>query len=321
MTSATVHTGRIVRTDAKVCHVEVGGRVWVCQPRGILFEAGSAQKNPLAVGDAVSVDLASDPPSIDAVLPRRNWLGRTASSHDPREQVLVANVDQLLAICSMAKPSFSSNRTDRILAACTWHNIPATLVLNKTDLAKPQDIAAVRETYEDIDFGVLETSVPLNLGIDALREKLRDKVSVLYGGSGVGKSSLLNSLQPGLKLKVGKISKYWDQGKHTTAFSQLHQLDFGGWVIDTPGIRAFRLHKATPADLRGMFPEFARVSAKCRFPDCSHNHEPECAVFEAVEAGEMAASRFASYVEMLDEIAPPREADDVVTESSEDDGE
>lgn len=321
MSSATLRTGRVVRTDAKVCHVEVEGRVLQCTPRGILFEAGAAQKNPIAVGDSVTIDIASDPPSLDAVHERRNWLGRTASSHDPREQVLVANVDRMFVICALAKPDFSSIRTDRILAACLWHDIPTTLVLNKTDLAKGDDLAAIRETYEDVDVEVIETSAVLGIGIEQLREQLRNRVSAFYGASGVGKSSLLNALQPGLKLKVGKISKYWDAGKHTTAFSQLHALDFGGWVIDTPGIRVFRLHEAKPADLRGMFPEFARVQGNCRFPDCSHNHEPECAVFEAVEAGEIAASRYASYVAMLDELAPPQGDDSVVTPPDGDDGE
>jgi ribosome biogenesis GTPase len=306
-----IQTGRVVRTDAKVCHVDLGDRVVLAAPRGKLFE-GLTAKNPIAVGDRVEVNPESDPASIEAVLPRKNYLGRTASSHDPREQVLVANVDRLFIVGSLRKPGFSSNRTDRILAACVWHQIPVTLILNKMDLARPGEVEAIRETYARAGVDVLETSALTGVGTERLREQLLDKVSVFYGASGAGKSSLLNRLQPDLALKVGKISKYWESGKHTTSFSKLHALTFGGWVIDTPGIRAFRLHGLTVTDLRGLFKEFEPYQARCHFPDCTHNHEPDCAVFAAVDQGEIAPSRYASYAELLDELEPPPEDEDFV---------
>jgi ribosome biogenesis GTPase len=311
--------GRVVRTDAKVCHVQVDARVVQAAPRGKLF-GESATKNPVAVGDLVDVDLGSEPASIEAVRPRRNYLGRTASMHDPREQVLVANVDQLFIVGSLAKPGFSSNRTDRILAACVWHDIPAVLILNKIDLARPGELEALQATYATAGVELLPTSAKTGAGVATLREHLRGKLSVFYGASGAGKSSLLNAIQPGLDLKVGKVSKYWSAGKHTTTHSQLMELALDGergWVVDTPGIRVFRLHGLTAQDLRGLFPEFARFDRECRYPDCSHNHEPECAVFDAVEAGAIAPSRYASYVEMLDELAPP-EAEEYVEPPEED---
>jgi ribosome biogenesis GTPase len=295
----TLRTGLVIRTDAKVCHVDVGGEVVQAAPRGILFDG--QQKNPVAVGDEVEVDLASKPASLERVLPRRNTLSRIASSHDPREQVLAANVDQLFVIGSVARPGFSSNRTDRILATCVWQHIPATVVLNKIDLAEPEDTAAIRATYEQIPVEVLETCAIDGRGIDALRARIAGKISVFYGASGAGKSSLLNALQPGLKLREGKISKFWDQGKHTTAFSQIHTLSSGARVIDTPGIRVFRPFGVPEQNLRDLFPEFGRFQSGCHFKGCSHNHEPECAVFEAVDRGDIPASRYASYVEMLDE--------------------
>ena len=309
MSDSRITTGRVVRTDAKVCHVDVAGSVVLGAPRGKLFEDRRDCRNPIAVGDFVRINLASEPASIDEVLPRRNWLGRTASSHDPREQVLVANVDRLFIVASLARPKFSSSRVDRILAAAVWHDIPATLVLNKVDLADMRELDAIVTTYTKAGFDVLPTSATKAFGVEQLRERLSGVVSAFHGGSGVGKSSLLNALQPSLALKIGKISKYWDAGKHTTTHSHLIELAGGGWVIDTPGIRAFHLHAATPADLRGMFPEFARYVGRCRFPDCSHDHEPQCAVFAAVEAGEIAASRFATYVEMLDELRQAPESD------------
>ncbi len=311
-------TGRVVRTDAKVCHVEVAGAIHQCAPRGKLFEK-LEQKNPIAVGDRVLVDLAGNPSSIEEVLPRRKWLGRTASSHDPREQILVANVDRLFMIGSLGKPGFSSNRTDRILAACAWHNIPAVVVLNKIDLARENEVEQIRATYAHANVEWIETCALDSRGIASLSARLAGAVSVFYGASGAGKSSLINAIQPGLKLKVGKISKYWDAGKHTTAHSQLIPLAMGGWVIDTPGIRVFRMHKLTAQELRGLIPEIVRFQDRCHFPNCSHDHEPDCAVFDAVEAGEIPPTRYASYVEMLDELRlDPSREEEVEAEPLED---
>ena len=314
-----LRTGRVIRTDAKVCHVDVDGRVVQAAPRGILYDQGGEKqvdvpRNPVAVGDLVEVDLASSPASLERVIPRKNCLSRISSSHDPREQVLAANVDQLFVIASVKKPLFSSSRVDRILAACAWQEIPSVLVLNKIDLAEEDEIAALRNTYERIPIPVLTTCAVEGTGMEELRARLAGKTSVLYGGSGVGKSSILNSLQPGLKLREGKISRFWDVGKNTTNFSQLYAIKSGGHVIDTPGIRVFRLHGVTVANLPDLFPEFAPYQDKCKFSGCLHDHEPDCAVFDAVDAGELAPSRYASYVEMLDEMRgtkPVQEEEDV----------
>jgi len=312
-------TGRVLRTDAKVCHVEIEGRVIQAAPRGILYDKGgevteAAPKNPVAVGDFVLIDDSTSPAGLESVLPRKNALSRIASSHDPREQILAANVDQLFVIGSIVEPLFSSSRTDRILAACVWNEIPAVVVLNKIDLADEADVEAIRGTYERIPVPVIATCAVDGRGLDELKERLAGKTSVFYGSSGAGKSTLLNRIQPGLKLKEGKISRFWDTGRHTTSFSQLYRLDSGACVIDTPGIRVFRLHGVTVANLPDLFPDFAPFHGKCKFDGCSHDHEPDCAVFDAVDKGELAASRYASYVEMLDEMrgtpAPEAEPED-----------
>ncbi|MBI5435031.1 MAG: ribosome small subunit-dependent GTPase A [Planctomycetes bacterium] len=299
---STLEKGRVIRADAKVVHVDFGDRVLLAALRGKLFEVPTGQTNPIAVGDWVTVDTASEPASVEVVLPRTNWLGRLASTHDPREQVLFANVERLFVVSSVRKPPFSSNRTDRILAACAWHDIPATLVLNKVDLADEEEVAALRESYAGAQVEVLETCAVDGRGIEELRAALEGRVSAMYGGSGVGKSSLLNALQPGLKLKIGKISKYWDAGKHTTTHSQFLPLAFGGAVIDTPGIRVFRLHGATQQDLRGMFPELVAHQAGCHYPSCTHVSEPDCAVVRALDTGAVAETRYASYLELMNEI-------------------
>jgi ribosome biogenesis GTPase len=291
-----------VRFDAKFVQVELEGQTVACTPRGRLYEARSDRKNPLAVGDLVRIDLESDPPSVDEVLRRRNYFGKTASSHDPREQILFANVDQLLIIASVQKPLFSSVRADRILAACVWHDIPARVVLNKIDLDRRGEAQPIADTYRAAGYEVLLTSAKSGAGLKELRSWLRGVTTALYGASGVGKTSLLNALEPGLGLAMGKISRYWDAGKHTTSFSQLVPLGMGGCVIDTPGIRTFRIHGIAPERLRDLFPEFARVAGRCRFPDCTHDHEPDCAVSAAVEAGALPASRYASYLTLLEEL-------------------
>lgn len=309
--------GVVLRMDAKVCHVEVDGVVLLAAPRGALFENLAGVKNPVAVGDHVEIDPAGDPASLINVLPRKNQLSRTASSHDPREQVLAANVDQLFIIASVKSPKFSSNRTDRILAACQWQGIPAILVLNKTDLAKQAELDALRATYDSVPVEMLETCATTGKNVEELRERLRGKTSILYGASGAGKSTLLNALQPGLRLRVGKISSYWEQGKHTTTYSQLHHLDFGADVIDTPGIRVFRIHDIHRSELKGLFPEFARYEDRCKFPNCSHDHEPDCAVLDALEDGKIARTRYMSYLEMLMEASPdPVSYDDEEPEDS-----
>lgn len=303
--------GRVVRADARVYHVEVRGEVRLFAAAGKLFEDRERQtKNPIAVGDQVRVRLDSEQPYIEEVLPRRNSLSRITSSHDPREQILCANVDQLFVIASLAQPGFSSNRADRMLAACRYEEIPAHLVLNKTDLADPPEIEEIAQTYLAAGVTVHRTCATAGEGLDVLRSLLADKTSVFYGGSGTGKSTILNALQPDLRLKVGKISKYWDAGKHTTSFSQLWRLPAAnGWVVDTPGVRVFRLYGINKAELRDLFPEFGPFQPRCRFPSCSHDHEPDCAVFQAVEDGEIAPTRYASYVEILDELVPPPEDD------------
>jgi ribosome biogenesis GTPase len=314
--------GLVVQADAKVVHVELEPlngeprRVIQAVPRGKLFEALGPVKNPLTVGDWVEVEASGEPPAVERVLPRRNQLSKVSSSHDPREQVLFANADEVLVINSFKTPGFSSNRTDRILAACSLCELPATLVLNKSDLADPEELELVRQTYQKAGYTVIETAATKGLGLEALKARMLGRTTVMYGASGVGKSTLLNALF-GLNLKVGKISSYWAQGKHTTSYSRAVRIDEQTVVIDTPGIRVFRPYGIQKADLRFHYREFAAYTGRCRFQGCLHDHEPGCALADAVESGELAPSRYLSYVELLDEIEAPPEDVETVGESNE----
>lgn len=315
--------GRVVRADARVCHVDLEGRFVQAAPRGKLFEDLGEDKNPIAVGDWVEVDTAGNPMGIEAVLERRNSLSRVASSHDPRRQVLFSNVDQVFVVNSLFRPGFSSNRTDRLLAACEWEEIPAKLVLNKVDADEDGQAEQLRETYERAGFEVFATSALQGDGLEELREALRGSTSVVYGASGVGKSTLLNALF-GLDLSVGKVSKYWSAGRHTTSFSRLLEVEPktdstpATTVIDTPGIRVFRPFGINQAQLRFLYKDFVPYNTRCRFPNCQHDHEPECSVVDAVEAGELAPSRYLSYVELLDELDPPPLEAETIGETSDD---
>lgn len=301
-------TGVVVRGDAKVYHVELLGEHTTRQfaPRGKLFDRlDSGIKNPVAVGDRVRVSLAGDPPAVEEVLERTNYLPRIASSHDPREQILFANVDQLFVVASIVQPTFSSNRTDRILASCSYYEIPSVLILNKMDLDRDGLAAEIRLTYERAGVRVIELTATTG-DVAPLIELLRGKISAFYGASGAGKSTILNRIDPNLKLRTAKISRHLESGRHTTTFSQMYRLDeFDARVVDTPGIRVFRLAGINKAELRDAFPEFEKWQSQCRFPNCSHDHEPDCAVYRAVENGELAPTRYASYIEIIDELVPP----------------
>jgi ribosome biogenesis GTPase len=252
------------------------------------------------VGDRVTVELGADHAVVTAVEARRNCLLRR-SPRTRRAQILAANVDQALVVFAASRPQPKRGLLDRFLVACRHADISPIIVINKIDLSTAV-IASWLEIYPPLGFPVIQASALDGRGIEAIAARLSVGTTLFCGPSGVGKSSILNAIHPGFRLKVGGISEVTGKGRHTTSRAELLALPDGGFVVDTPGLKEFGLWDATRPQLAAGFPEFAPLVRACRFPDCSHTHEPDCAVREAVEDGSVDRDRYASYVSMLEDL-------------------
>lgn len=269
---------------------------------------GIRTTNPVAVGDRVTLS----PPGPDgtafitAISPRRNYMIRRASNLSKESHIIASNLDGVCLIASLAEPATSTTFIDRFLATAEAYRIPATLVINKADLilAEPDGselLDAVAYLYRSIGYPVIVCSAETGLGLDGLRAILAGKTTLLSGNSGVGKTTLINRLIPGLDLRTGAVSAIHHTGMHTTTFSEMFALPGGGAIIDTPGVKGFGTIDFEPAEVGHFFPEIFAESKNCRYGDCSHTHEPGCAVREAVDDARISRSRYASYLSILEE--------------------
>ena len=296
--------GCLVRMDAPVVGGEGGGRLLWCSVRGrIHLKDRTGQKTPVAVGDRVEVVTGSaGRGTVEGIFPRRSMLSRPDIRRTRVEHVLAANVDQVVIVSAAADPDFNPALVDRMLAVVEWSRLAAVLVVNKIDLVDAEPAEAA--TYRGLGYPVLATSATNGTGIDALREHLRRRTSVVAGHSGVGKSSLLNALQPGLGLAVAEVNEVSGRGVHTTTAAVWVDLDGGGAVIDTAGVREFGLFGIPARELSWLFKDLAAAASGCRFPDCSHTHEPDCAVIAAAASGRVAPFRYDSYLKILESMSP-----------------
>lgn len=285
------------------------GREVNCRVKGNFRIKGIRTTNPVAVGDRVTVTKAADDADyITAISPRRNYIIRRASNLSKESHILAANLDLAALVVSLREPTTPTTFIDRFLATAEAYNVPAMLILNKSDIWDDDDRELARGMtylYESIGYGVAEVSARSGEGLDSLRKTLEGKVTLLAGNSGVGKSSLINALVPGADLKTGKISDIHHQGMHTTTFSEMVSLPGGGELIDVPGIRGFGTIDFQASEVSHYFPEIFRYGEDCRYGDCKHTGEPGCAVIPAVEEHLISESRFASYLSILDEIENP----------------
>ena len=277
-----------------------------CKMRGVLRLKGMRCTNPVAVGDIVQVeDKGGDAPVVGAIEPRKNYIIRRASNLSKEFQIIAANLDQAVLVATLTNPVTSTTFIDRFLATAEAYQVPAVLAFNKVDLLDTdewrQQLDGLKSLYESIGYPVITMSAATGEGADALRKQLSGRMSLLSGNSGVGKSSIINLLVPEAHVRVGDVSQTHHKGMHTTTFSELLDLPGGGAIIDTPGVKAFGTIDFERAEVAHYFPEIFRISDGCRFNNCTHTHEPGCAVLEAVEQGTIAHSRFVSYLSILDE--------------------
>ncbi|HEY8401395.1 MAG TPA: ribosome small subunit-dependent GTPase A [Cytophagaceae bacterium] len=260
--------------------------------------------NPIAVGDYVEFEQeeSADSSVIKDILPRENYIIRKSVQKSSQGHLIACNVDQTVLIVTLATPRTSLGFIDRFLVSAESFRIPAIIVFNKTDIydeTLKEQLNQVMNIYTQIGYTCLATSALENKGIEELKSLLRGKKSVLSGHSGVGKSSLINIIAPGLDLKTGEVSTFANKGVHTTTFAEMFEIEPGTFIIDTPGIKELGLYEIEEDELSHYFPEMRALIGECKFHNCRHVNEPQCAVLEKVKQGEIAESRYQSYLSML----------------------
>jgi ribosome biogenesis GTPase len=292
--------GIVTSVDATGAWVDAAGERLFCRIRGRFYEDQGTEKRPVAPGDRVRITPTSPGQGVvEEILPRTTRLSRRSGSRGELEQVLAANVDQVGIIVATKLPRLSPGLIDRIIVAATNQQVEPFVVINKIDLGKKKKVGEIQAIFVELGYVVILTSAETGEGVAELGERMANRVTVFSGHSGVGKSTLLNRIDPGLKLKTGNVSHASRKGTHTTTRAELLPLPNGGYVVDTPGIRAFGLWDLEPADLDIFFVEFQPLIEQCRFHNCTHSHEPGCAVIEAVERGEIQGGRYRAYLRIL----------------------
>ncbi len=288
--------GIVVATKGRLFEVrcENGNRI-KCEVRQKV-KTGSDAVTPVAVGDDVLFSqTAGSRGAIEKVLPRHSTFSRPAKGLEGRTQVIAANIDRLAIVVSIKSPTLKTGLIDRFIVSALSGDMAPFIIVNKIDFEPPEDLDLVVSTYRSLDYQVFLVSAKTGAGLDELRQNLKDHRTIFVGHSGVGKSSILNQLIPGLDLKTKAVSAYSNRGTHATTSIELYELPSGGFLVDSPGLKVLGLGKIPPEDLPHYFPEFANFGGKCRFSTCTHLHEPDCAVKEAVTGGLIAAFRYESY--------------------------
>ncbi len=296
-------TGLITKTTGSWHTVNDDGSFIRCKMKGTYRQKGIKTTNPVAVGD--HVDYESDDNKtglITEIHPRKNYIIRKSINLSKEAHILAANLDQAILIFTLAYPETPLEFIDRFLVSAEAYHIPSRLVINKTDIYDEKTTSVMYDliaVYSKIGYPCLQVSAVTHSNIERLKDVLKNKTSLVAGNSGVGKTTLINFVQPGLNLKVDDISMYHKTGKHTTTFSEMFPLDIGGYVIDSPGIKGFGVIDFEKSEVGLFFPEIFTTSVNCQYYNCSHSHEPGCAVKEAVESGSIARSRYRSYLSIL----------------------
>lgn len=314
VTSQTIGEGRVIRNTGSSYIVRLdSGEELQCRIKGNFRIKGIRTTNPVAVGDIVTVAKASDDADyITAISPRTNYIIRRASNLSKESHILASNLDLAILVATLREPVTTTTFIDRFLATAEAYSVSAALVLNKEDMWEDDDrelADALKNLYTSIGYPVFFVSAATGIGLKPLKEFISNKITLLVGNSGVGKSSLINALVPGTELRTGEISDIHHTGTHTTTFSEMIDLPEGGAVIDIPGVRGFGTIDFAPEEVGHFFPEIFRTSRDCRYSDCKHTGEPGCAVIPAVEEHYISESRYASYLSILEEASEEAGAD------------
>lgn len=301
--------GLVIKSTGSWFTVESeNSELFECKIKGKFRIKDIKSTNPVAVGDHVEFSIQSTSNEknvglITSISDRKNYIIRRSQNLSKQSHIIAANIDQAVLLVTLDYPVTTTTFVDRYLASAEAYRIPVLIVFNKTDrLNKEQQItlSTLLDVYTNIGYQCISTSAITLLGIESLKEALKNKINVFNGHSGVGKSTLINILEPGLKLKTMDISDVHNTGKHTTTFSTLYKLSLGGYIIDTPGIKAFGMLEMEAWEISHYFPEIFKISSNCLYNNCSHTHEPGCAVKSAVEKNEIAQSRIISYLGLLE---------------------
>ena len=299
--------GRVIKSTGSWYDVRNdAGEVVLCRLRGKIRLDGLRTTNPVAVGDLVSYEKERDKDTcvIDKILPRTNVIVRKSVNLSKESHIIASNVDQAILVATIAQPRTSTGFIDRFTVTAEAYHIPVVIVFNKCDIYDDEQNAMAEQlmkVYNGIGYESFVISAKTGYNCDRLKAMMKDKMSMFSGHSGVGKSALVNRLDPNLNIRVGEISEVHEKGKHTTTFAQMYELGFGGYIIDTPGIKEFALYDMEKETLAQRFPEMRALMLECRFNNCTHLHEPDCAIKNAVEQGIIADWRYENYCNMMDD--------------------
>jgi ribosome biogenesis GTPase len=303
-------TGLVYRSTGSWYNVrDEQGRFWNARMKGIFKLDELTSTNPIAVGDIVDIETENEGESsgmITKIHDRKNYINRQSPRMKHHQHIVASNLDQSLLIATIKDPRTSQGFIDRFLVACEMYHVPAIIVFNKFDVYKEKDVekfASLKDMYEAIGYKVIPISVKNKTGMEELEELLKDKVTLISGHSGVGKSSFINAIIPNSKIKTKDVSNWSGKGMHTTTFAEMYDLPFSGKIIDTPGMREFGLVDIEKPELSGYFPEMKRRLNDCQFNNCLHINEPGCAIKQAVIDGEVTEDRYVSYYNILESIA------------------
>lgn len=282
-----------------------GGKKVDCRLKGKFRMKGIKSTNPVAVGDHVNFEFEAGKETgvINKIFDRKNYIIRKSVNLSKQTHIIASNIDIAFLLVTIDNPPTFTGFIDRFLATAEAYSIKTVLLFNKLDIYSDEELdklAMLDQIYSEIGYKCIAISATKNIGIDEVKALMKDKITMFSGHSGVGKSTLINAIEPSLNLKTKEVSKQHKQGMHTTTFAEMFELSFGGFIIDTPGIKGFGLFDFKPEEITDYFPEFFKLKSKCKFNNCLHINEPKCAIKEAVENGEIAASRYNSYLQMVE---------------------